>query len=589
MLISLKESEMLKLIKKVKGRANEWLSDNYDDETKNQVKDLIYNKEKEEELIDSFYKDLEFGTGGLRGVMGVGTNRMNKYTVRMATQGLSNYLIKVFANEIQIKVSIAYDSRNHSKDFADVTADVLSANGFKVYLFNDIRPLPELSFVIRYLKCQCGIIITASHNPKEYNGYKVFWDDGGQIISPHDKKIIEEVKNINIDKVKFTGDKQNIIIIGEEIDKEYLKQIKSLSLSQDSIEKYRDLKIVYSPLHGTGVRLVPQILKEYGFTNIYHVPEQDKIDGNFPTLKSPNPEDDKTLEMAIKRAKEVNADLVMVTDPDADRMRIGVKDHKNIFVLLNGNQAASLITYYLITKWKEKGKLKGNEYIVKTIVTSELLQAIAVINGVECYDVLTGFKWIANIIRQNEGKKTFICGGEESIGFLIGDFVRDKDAVSCCAMAAEVAAWAANLNKTLYELLIDIYLEFGFYKEYLYSVIRKGISGEKEIQDMMESYRIKPMPSINNSDVIIIKDYLLQKEKDLRKGTEQPINLPKSNVIQFYLEDDSKITIRPSGTEPKIKFYFEVKHELKTASQFEKIDTLLNQKIDNIISSMGLF
>ena len=570
-----------------KDRAKKWLEGNFDDKTKEQVKYFFENDEAE--LVDSFYKDMEFGTGGLRGIMGVGTNRMNKYTVGMATQGLANYLKKVFINKKQIKVAIAYDCRNNSKYFAQVTSDVLSANNIKVYLFDDLRPLPELSFAVRYFNCQSGIVITASHNPKEYNGYKVFWDDGGQIINPHDKKIIEEVKKIvNIDDVKFNGDDKNIEIIGEEIDKKYIEQIKSLTLSTESIKKHNNLKIVYTPLHGSGVKLIPQVLKEYGFTNVCPVPEQYIIDGNFPTVKFPNPEEPAALNMALEKAKEVDADFVMATDPDADRVAIAVKKNKNEFIVLNGNQTASLLVFYLITQWKEKGKITGNEYIIKTIVTSEILKDIAIKNSVDCYDVLTGFKWIANIIKQNEGQKTFICGGEESIGFLIGDFVRDKDAVTTCAMIAETAAWTADNGKTLYELLIEIYLEFGLYKERLLYLVKKGISGADEIQEMMDNYRNSPMSIINNSKVIKIKDYLSLEEKNLRSGDVTQIKLPKSDVLQFYLEDGSKISVRPSGTEPKIKFYFEVKKKLEDKKHFEKMDKLLDKRINDIIKSMGL-
>ena len=574
------------MLEQITKKAKTWLAGNYDERTKEQVKYLLENDEAE--LIDSFYQDLEFGTGGLRGVMGVGTNRMNKYTVGMATQGLANYLKKTFDSQV-IKVAIGYDCRNNSKFFAQVTAEVLSANGITVYIFDELRPLPEISFTVRHLNCQSGIMITASHNPKEYNGYKVFWDDGGQIVTPHDKNIIDEVKKIkNIDDVKFAGDDKNIEIVGAEIDKEYLKRIKSMSLSPDLIKKHSALKIVYTPLHGCGVKLVPQALEDAGFTNIYHVPEQDVIDGNFSTVKYPNPEEIEALNMALDKAKEVNADFVLATDPDADRMAMAIKNSNNEFVVLNGNQSASLFVYYLITQWKEKGKLTGNEYIVKTIVTSELLKAIANKNDVECFDVLTGFKWIADVIKQNEHKKTFIGGGEESIGFMIGDFVRDKDAVTSCATIAETAAWAAENGKSLFDLLIDIYLEFGMYRERLMYIVKKGVTGAEEIKKMMKNYRNNPMESINNSKVVRILDYDILKEKDLIAGTEKDIHLPKSNVLQFYLEDGSKISVRPSGTEPKIKYYFEVNQELKDKKQFVEVENLLNQKIDDIIASMGL-
>jgi len=572
---------------KVLKRAEVWLEGKYDDETKKQVKNLIENDQ--DELIESFYKDLEFGTGGLRGIMGVGTNRMNKYSVGMATQGLANYLQKMFPDVEQIKVAIACDSRNNSKYFAQITAEVFSANNFKVFLFDDLRPTPELSFAVRYLKCQSGIVITASHNPKEYNGYKAYWDDGGQLISPHDKNVIDEVKKIKgIEEVKFEAKLENIEIIGEKIDKIYLEKIKELSLSPEIIKKHKDLKIVFTPIHGAGTSLVPESLKMYGFENVFEVEEQKIPDGNFPTVKSPNPEEPAALSLAIKKANEIDAALVMATDPDADRVGIAVKDNNNEFILLNGNQAASLLVYYLVKKWKENGKLTGNEFIVKTIVTSELLKDIAIKGGVESYDVLTGFKFIADIIKQNEGIKTFIGGGEESYGYLVGDFVRDKDAVIACSIIAEIAAWAAENGKTLYETLIDIYLEFSFYKEKLLSVVRKGKSGSEEIQQMMIDYRNNPPKSINDSKVVVIKDYLLQKEIDLKTGTEKPIPLPKSNVLQFFLEDGSKISIRPSGTEPKIKFYFGVKASLEDRNKFEEIDSSLDSKLESIIKSLGL-
>lgn len=573
--------------KAILDKAQSWIDISYDEETREEVKKLIENNPQE--LIESFYRDLEFGTGGLRGIMGVGTNRMNKYTVGMATQGLANYLIKMFPDIGQIKVAIAYDSRNNSKYFARITAEVFSANGFKVYLFDDLRPTPELSFAIRYFKCQSGIVITASHNPKEYNGYKAYWDDGGQLIPPHDKNVIDEVKKIkNINEVKFNGIEENIEIIGEEVDKEYLRRIKELTLSPEIIKKHKDIKIVYTPLHGTGVKLVPMCLKDFGFENIYSVDAQNVSDGNFPTVVSPNPEEPAALEMAIKKAKEVDATLVMATDPDADRVGIAVKDNKNEIILLNGNQAASLLIYYLITKWKENGKINGNEYIVKTIVTSELLKDIANKNGVESFDVLTGFKWIADIIKQNEGEKIFIGGGEESYGYLIGDFVRDKDAVSACALIAETAAWAADNGKTLFDLLIDIYLEYDLYKEKLISVVRKGKSGAEEIQKIMDKFRNNPPVSINGSEVVTIKDYLIQKEKNFITGEEKQIFLPKSNVLQFFLKDGSKISVRPSGTEPKIKFYFSVKERLDDKNKFDEQNDQLDKKIESIIKSLGI-
>ncbi len=577
----------IKIDENIIKRANIWLEGNYDNDTKQEIKDLIKTNPKE--VIDAFYRNLEFGTGGLRGVMGAGTNRMNRYTVGMATQGLANYLKKMFPKKDLIKIAIAYDSRINNTFFTNTTADVMSANGIKVYMFDALRPTPELSFAIRYLGCQAGIVITASHNPPEYNGYKVYWDDGGQLVNPHDKNVIEEVNKIkDIDDVSFERNEDLIELIGETIDIEYIKLIKALSLSPEIIEKQNDLKIVYTPIHGTGVKLVPECLKAFGFKNVYNVPEQDISDGNFPTVKSPNPEEPEALSMAMKKAKEVNANLVMATDPDSDRVGIAVKNEKNEFVLLNGNQTATLLIYYLLKKWKENGKLTGNEYIVKTIVTSEILKDMAIKSDVEYFDTLTGFKYIAEILRLNEGKKQFIGGGEESYGYLVGDFVRDKDAVISCCMIAETAAWAADQGKTLYELLPDIYKEFGYYKERLTSIVRKGKEGAEDIQQMMDDYRSKPPKSINGSAMVMIKDYLSGKAIDLKNNTESAIDLPKSNVLQFFLEDGSKISVRPSGTEPKIKFYFSVKEEFNDPSQFNEMNDFLEKRIDGIISSMGL-
>ena len=568
-------------------RANSWLEGNYDSETKKEIRDLIANNPKE--VTDAFYKNLEFGTGGLRGIMGAGTNRMNKYTVGMATQGLANYLKKMFAGKELIKVAIAYDSRINNTFFTNTAADVMSANGIKVYIFDELRPTPELSFAIRYLGCQAGIVITASHNPPEYNGYKAYWEDGGQLISPHDKNVIDEVNKINsIEDVQFVRSEDLIEVIGEAIDAEYINRIKSLSLSPEIIKKQSGLKIVYTPIHGTGVKLVPECLKAFGFNNVYNVPEQDISDGNFPTVKSPNPEEPAALSMAMEKAKEVNANLVMATDPDGDRVGIAVKNDKNEFVLLNGNQTATLLLYYLLRKWKENGKLTGNEYIVKTIVTSEILKDMAISLDVDYFDTLTGFKYIAEIIRLNEGKKQFIGGGEESYGYLVGDFVRDKDAVISCCMIAETAAWAAEQGRTLYELLPDIYKEFGYYKERLTSIVRKGKEGAEEIQEMMENYRSNPPKSINGSEMVMIKDYLSGKAIDLKNNSESDIDLPKSNVLQFFLEDGSKISIRPSGTEPKIKFYFSVKEVFNDPTQFNEMNDFLEKRIDGIISSLEL-
>ena len=573
------------LAKKVRDRAKAWLEGNYDKETKERVKYLLENDEKE--LTESFYRDLEFGTGGLRGIMGVGTNRMNIYTVGMATQGLCNYLKKNFSSLPQIKVAVGHDSRNNSRLFAETTANIFSANGFKVYLFDSLRPTPELSFAIRHYGCQSGVVITASHNPKEYNGYKAYWDDGGQVISPHDKDIIKEVEKIqSVDEVSYNGDKTRIEIIGHELDEIYTDQIKNLSLSPEIIAKYADMKIVYTPIHGTGVKLVPMSLQKFGFKNIIHVPEQDVSDGNFPTVKSPNPEETAAMSMAIKKAEETDADLVMATDPDADRVGVVVKNNEGKYVVLNGNQTASLLINYLLNKWSENGKLKGKEYIVKTIVTTELLADIAQKYRVQHYDVLTGFKYIADIIKQNEGKMSFIGGGEESYGYLAGEFVRDKDAVISCSLIAETAVWAKSQGKSLFDMLIDIYLEYGFYKEKLLSVTKKGKEGEEEIKQMMADYRTNPPGFINESRVIKIADYQLQQEKDLLRGVVSKITLPKSNVLQFFTEDGSKISIRPSGTEAKIKFYFSVKSKLDSVDRFVHTDQMLEKRIEAIITEI---
>ncbi len=568
-------------------RANKWISNNYDEDTKQQVRHLIEHDEKE--LVDSFYKNLEFGTGGLRGIMGVGTNRMNIYTVGMATQGLCNYLKNVFKDLPEIKAVIAHDSRNNSRLFAEKTAEIFSANGITVYLFDSLRPTPELSFAIRQLGCQSGIVVTASHNPKEYNGYKVYWEDGGQIIAPHDKNIIAEVQKIkDVDEVNFKADTSKIQIIGEDIDEHYTNKLKELSLSPGLVKKYNDLKIVYTPIHGTGVKLVPQVLKKFGFLNVYSVPEQDIPDGDFPTVHSPNPEEPEALAMALGKAKDIDADLVFATDPDADRVGIAVKDSSGKHVLLNGNQAATLLIYYLLSKWKENNKLSGREYIVKTIVTTDLLRDMAEKFKVEHFEVLTGFKYIANIIHQLEGKKQFIGGGEESYGYLVGDFVRDKDAVISCAMIAEAATWAKEKGKTLYELLLDIYTEYNLYKEKLVSLVKKGKSGEEEINAMMVNFRKNPPKSINNADVLLIKDYLSGESKNMLTGKTGKIDLPKSDVLQFITSDGTKISIRPSGTEPKIKFYFSVRSPLEKSEDYDHVSMQLDKKIQNIINQLSI-
>jgi phosphoglucomutase len=577
----------MEIEKSIAERAQNWLTGSFDDETKAEVTRLL--KTNPVELTDSFYRDLEFGTGGLRGIMGVGTNRMNKYTVGMATQGLANYLIKMFPGLAPVKMAVSYDSRNNSKYFAGIVAEVCSANGFKVFLFDDLRPTPELSFAIRELGCQSGVMVTASHNPKEYNGYKAYWDDGAQMIAPHDENVIKEVQKItSIDDVKWAGVKENIISIGAEIDKKYLDRIQALSLSPDTIRRQKDLKIVYTPLHGCGRKLVPEILARFGFENIHMVKEQAVADGNFPTVHSPNPEEHSALDMGINLAEEIHADLVMATDPDADRVGIAIRNNKSEMVLLNGNQTAGLLFYYVLNRWKEDGKLRGDEFIVSTIVTTKLLSEIAASFGIEYFECLTGFKFIADVIRQNEGKKRYIIGGEESYGYLIGDFVRDKDAISACALIAETAAWMADKGKSLFDLLAEIYQQYGFFKEGLISVTRKGKSGADEIQQIMVGYRNTPPSAINNSRVVKIKDYLLHIEKDIATGQEKSINLPKSNVLQFILEDGSIISVRPSGTEPKIKFYFGVREPLKNIADFEQTEHRLNEKIAGIITSMNL-
>jgi phosphoglucomutase len=568
-------------------KAKQWLLNDYDEETRMKVQHMIQFDETE--LIDSFYRDLEFGTGGLRGIMGAGTNRMNKYTVGSATQGLANYLNKSFKDNSAISVAIAFDSRNNSQYFAKVAAGVLSANSIKVFLFESLRPTPELSYAVRYLKCQAGIVITASHNPKEYNGYKVYWDDGGQLVPPHDEGVITEVKKITtIKDVKFEGQEKNIKIISKEVDEPYLKAVKSLSLNPDIIQKQKDLKIVYTAIHGTGTVLVPASLKNFGFTNVSTVEKQMIPDGNFPTVASPNPEEKTTMSMALDQAKEIGADLILATDPDADRVGVGVKDDKGNYILLNGNQSASLLIYYLITQWKKRGKITGHEYIVKTIVTSELLRDIARDNNVECFDVLTGFKYIAEKIKEYEGKKTFIGGGEESYGYLVGDFVRDKDAVISCSMLAETAAWAKEQGLTMFELLVDIYTKYGFYLEELVSLTKKGQTGAEEIQKMMDDYREKHPEEINGQKVIAVKDYLKQIEKNLITGKQYPIELPKSDVLQFFLEGGSKITVRPSGTEPKIKFYFGVKGTLSNKDQYYNVNNAMRSNLEAMINALGL-
>ena len=577
------------LLNEVLAKAQTWLDGNYNEETKQDVRRMISAEDKTE-LIESFYRDLEFGTGGLRGIMGAGTNRMNIYTVGAATQGLSNYLKSQFAGLPQISVVIGHDCRNNSRLYAEISADIFSANGIKVYLFEDLRPTPEVSFAIRHFGCQSGIILTASHNPKEYNGYKAYWNDGAQMIAPHDENVISEVMKItDVNDIKFKGNPSLIEIIGEEIDKIYIDNIKTISLSPDSIKRNQDMKIVFTPIHGTAVKLVPRALKAYGFTNIIHVPEQDVVSGNFPTVYSPNPEEPAALDMAIKKAFETDADLVMATDPDSDRMGISVKDDKGEWILVNGNQTALIFVYYLIRRWKELGKLKGNEYVVKTIVTTEIIKQIAERNNVECFDCFTGFKWIAAVIRENEGIKEYIGGGEESYGFLPEVFVRDKDAVSSCTLMAEIAAWAKDNGKTLFELLQDIYLEYGYGKEKGISVVRKGKSGAEEIAKIMNDFRLNPPKELAGSEILIIKDYKTLKQTNTVTGEVIDLDMPAtSNVLQYFTKDGTKISVRPSGTEPKIKFYIEVRGEMKTRAEYDAADAAANKKIEAARVSLGV-
>ncbi|MDL2230541.1 phospho-sugar mutase, partial [Alistipes sp. OttesenSCG-928-L06] len=562
----------------VDAAAQKWLAGNYDEQTKQAVRELIEHDRKE--LIESFYKSLEFGTGGLRGIMGVGTNRMNIYTVGMATQGLANYVKAQFPGQA-LRVAVAHDSRNNSPLFARTVAEIFAANGFTVYLFDSLRPTPELSFAVRQMKCQTGVMVTASHNPKEYNGYKAYWDDGGQVTAPHDTDIITEVNKITSpDEVRWSGGDGRIEMLGEEFDRIYLDKLHTLMLSPEAVKAHSDMKIVYTPIHGTGYKLVPQFLKEVGFTNIIVEPEQAIPDGNFPTVESPNPEEQSALQRAIDLAIGENADLVLATDPDADRVGIAIRDDKDGFMLVNGNQTACLLTYYCLRRWKELGRITGNEYIVKTIVTSELMARIAKGYGVAYFDVLTGFKHIATVIREEEPKgKTFICGGEESYGFLVGSFVRDKDAVISAAMIAEMAAWARTQGMTLYGLLKEMYREFGFFKESLLSITIKGKEGAEEIQRMMAGFRANPPREIQGSPVVSVCDYQSQECTDLKTGTKTPIDLPKSNVLQFVTEDSTIVSARPSGTEPKIKFYFGVRGELPSVEQFHAVETALDTKI----------
>ena len=579
--------ENQELIKQVTEKAEQWLTPAYDAETQAEVRRMLDNEDKTE-LIDSFYKDLEFGTGGLRGIMGAGSNRMNIYTVGAATQGLANYLNKCFKDKKQISVVVGHDCRNNSRKFAEISADIFSANGIKVYLFDDLRPTPEVSFAIRHLGCQSGINITASHNPKEYNGYKAYWDDGAQVLAPHDTAIIEEVNKVKVSDIKFQGNKDLIQIIGEDVDKVYLEKIHSISIDPEVIKRQKDLCIVYTPLHGAGRTLIPWSLKIWGFENVHCVPEQMVKDGNFPTVVSPNPENAEALTLAIKLAKELDADIVMASDPDADRVGMACKNSKGEWVLINGNQTCLIFLYYIIRNRIATGKMKPNDFIVKTIVTTELIKAVADKNHIEMRDVYTGFKWIAREIRLSEGKQQYIGGGEESYGFLAEDFVRDKDAVSACSLLAEICAWAKDQDKTLYDILMEIYLEYGFSKETTVNVVKPGKTGAEEIQAMMNNFRANPPKEIGGSPVVLVKDYKTLKATDAQ-GKVTDLAMPEaSNVLQYFTEDGTKISVRPSGTEPKIKFYIEVKGQMKCAGCYEKACAEAEKKVEAVRKSLGI-
>lgn len=577
------------LIKQVTAKAEAWLTDAYDETTRAEVRRMLDATDKTE-LIESFYKDLEFGTGGLRGIMGAGTNRMNIYTVGAATQGLANYLKEAFVDEPEIKVVVGHDVRNNSRKFAEIVADIFSANGIKVYLFDSFRPTPELSFAIRHLGCQSGVNITASHNPKEYNGYKAYWADGAQIIAPHDVNIINNVEKIkSVNDIKFKGNPDNIQVIGEEVDNAFLSAIKGLSLSPDSIERHADLKIVYTPIHGTGVKLIPESLRNYGFKNIIHVPEQDVPSGDFPTVESPNPEVPSAMAMAIAKAKEVGADLVMASDPDADRIGAVIRDNKGEYVLINGNQIVMILLNYIITRNIELGRIKGNEYIVKTIVTTEAIKAIADANNIPMYDCYTGFKWIASVIRDHEGTGRYLGGGEESYGFLAEDFARDKDAVSAISLMAEACAWAKDKGMDFLQMLQDIYIKYGFSREAGISVVRKGKTGAEEIVAMMKNFRENPPKQLGGSPVVEVKDYDSLNMTDLRTGKVSKLDMPTtSNVLQYFTEDGSKVSVRPSGTEPKIKFYIEVRGTMASAADYDRAISEADNKIEAVKRDLGI-
>jgi phosphoglucomutase len=570
----------------IQERVNSWLTGNYDEATKQEI--IRLQKENPGELSDSFYRNLEFGTGGLRGIMGAGTNRMNKYTVGMATQGYANYLKRSFPGK-EIKVALAHDSRNNSRFFAETAANIFAANGIKVFLFQSLRPTPELSFTIRTLHCQGGVVCTASHNPKEYNGYKAYWDDGGQMVPPHDTNVIKEVEKIaSVDEVKWSGGEKNITMIGKEMDEAYISMVRDLSIYPEIIEKQHNLRIVYTPIHGTGIKLVPEVLQRFGFSNVHVVDEQATPDGNFPTVVYPNPEESEAMSIGLRKAKQIDADILLGTDPDADRVGIGIKNKKGEWILMNGNQTAVLAFNYIIEARKAKGIAESNDMVVKTIVTTDLIDEIAKRQGIKCYNTLTGFKWIAELIKEKEATENYVIGGEESYGLLIGSRLRDKDAVSAVALLCEMAAYEKNQGKSLYDKLIDLYVQYGYYKESLISITKKGMNGQKEIADMMSVYRKNPPSSINGSPVVQLLDYELNTGQNLLTGESWTILLPQSNVLQFVLADGSKISARPSGTEPKIKFYFSVKTTLASAADFDKAQALLTARIDAIIADMKL-
>ncbi len=576
------------LIQEVTAKAQKWLTPAYDAETQAEVRRMLDNPDKTE-LIEAFYKDLEFGTGGLRGIMGVGSNRMNIYTVGAATQGLSNYLNKCFKDRKEIAVVVGHDCRNNSRLFAEISANIFSANGIKVYLFDDMRPTPEMSFAIRHLGCQSGIILTASHNPKEYNGYKAYWDDGAQVLAPHDKGIIDEVNKIaSAADIKFEGNKDLIVTIGKDIDDIYLEKVKGISIDPDVIRRQKDLCIVYTPLHGTGMMLIPRSLQMWGFENVHCVPEQMVKDGNFPTVVSPNPENAEALTMAIELAKKIDADIVMASDPDADRVGMACKDNKGEWVLINGNQTCLLFLYYIIENRIRMGKMKGNEFVVKTIVTTELIKSIADKNHITMFDCYTGFKWIARQIRLLEGKMQYIGGGEESYGFLAEDFVRDKDAVSACSLLAEICAWAKDNGKTLYDVLMEIYVQYGFSREVTVNVVKPGKSGADEIKAMMENFRANPPKELGGSPIVLTKDYKVMKQTD-NAGNVSDIDMPEpSNVIQYFCEDGTKVSVRPSGTEPKIKFYIEAKGTMRCTGCYSSANASAIEKIEGVKKSLGI-